>query len=177
MNKFNLKDFDSSSVKISYFDDSSSVKISSLGEKNDCNCGGDEFTKEATKRIRDRGIHWKEVYREKSAPLKKRFDGEIGPGAYHRWEGHDFTTGSDYFVIVGPSITRFGMKTFFAGIKKLPPKERRQKVYAPDGEYFPSIMSALSHVRERWGVPFPSEQKNYSQADLENVKIPRHMKG
>lgn len=153
------------------------MKKFNLKNSNKKISNGGNILKEATKRIKDRGIHWKEKYGEKSAPLKKRFDEEIGTGAYYRWEGHDFTTGSDYFVVVGPSITRFGMKSFFAGIKKLPPKERRKKVYAPDGEYFPSIMSALSHVRERWGVPFPPNQNNYSQADLENIKIPRHMKG
>ena len=132
--------------------------------------------KQASKRIKDRGIHWKESYGEKSAPLKKRFDSEIGTGAYLRWEGHDYTTDADYFVVVGPSITKFGKKSFFAGIKRLPPKFKRKKIYAPDGDYFPTIISALSHAREKWAVPFPEQQNNFTAEDLANVYIPRHMK-
>jgi hypothetical protein len=32
------------------------------------------------KKIKDRGITWKEVYKDKSKSLKKRFDRDIGPG-------------------------------------------------------------------------------------------------
>jgi len=134
------------------------------------------LNKQAGKRIKDRGIHWEEAYKEKSAPLKKRFDEEVGAGSYYRWEGHDFTTDSDYFIVVGPSITKFGKKSFFAGIKKLPPKFKRKKVYAPDGEYFPTIISAISHAKEKWGIPFPKNQINYKSQDLDDVYIPRHMK-
>jgi hypothetical protein len=128
------------------------------------------------KRIRDRGIKWEEKYHDRSAPLKKRFDKNIGEGAYLRWEGHDYTTDSDYFIVVGPAQQKYGRKSFFAGIKKLPPKHERKKVYAPSGKYFTSIMSALSHASKMWGIPFPKNQTNYSTADLENVKIPRKMK-
>jgi len=131
----------------------------------------------ARKRIRDRGIRWKETYREKSAPLKKRFDKNIGPGAYYRWEGHDYTTGSDYFIVVGPAKTKEGRKLFFAGIKKLPPKFKRKKVYAPSGKYFPSIVSALSHASKMWGVAMPQNQNNYTIDTLANIDIPRHVKG
>jgi len=129
------------------------------------------------RRIKDRGIRWKEHYGEKSLPLKERLDEIVGPGVYHRWEGHDYTTFSDYFVVVGPSQERYGKKSFFAGIKKLPPKWKRKKVYAPDGEYFSNIASALSHASKKWGIPYPKNQHNYSTADLENVEIPRHIKG
>jgi len=136
------------------------------------------MVKEASpKRIRDRGINWKEHYQEKSQALKKRFDKDIGQGVYYRWEGHDYTTSSDYFVVVGPATQRYGQKSFFAGIKKLPPKERRKKVYAPSGKYFTNIVSALSYASRMWGVKFPPNQKNYSTQDLQNIRIPRHVKG
>lgn len=128
------------------------------------------------KRIRDRGIHWVEKYGEKSAPLKKRYEKKIGSGSYYRWEGHDYTTDSDYFIVVGPALQRYGQKCFFAGIKKLPPKERRKKIYAPSGKYFPSIMSALSHASRMWGVVIPQGQTNYTSENLSNINIPRHLK-
>lgn len=136
--------------------------------------------KEASrKRIRDRGIKWDESYHERSAPLKKRFNETIGPGSYYRWEGHDYTTNSDYFVVVGPAIQRSGQKSFFAGVKKLPEgyKRRKSKTYAPSGKYFTNIMSALSHAVEMWGVSFPHGQQKYDQSNLANIEIPRHMKG
>lgn len=131
----------------------------------------------APKRIRDRGISWKERYHDKSAPLKKRMDKEIGPGAYYRWEGHDYTTHSDYFIVVGPSIQRSGQKSFFAGIKKLPPKYKRKKIYAPYGKYFSTILAALSHASKMWGIIFPKNQKNYTATDLQDVHISKHIKG
>ena len=57
--------------------------------------------KAGRKRIKERHIQWKEFYHEKSQPLKERFDSEIGPGSYYRWEGHDYTTDGDYFIVVG----------------------------------------------------------------------------
>ena len=134
------------------------------------------FKMAGRKRIKDRGIRWKEHYAEKSEPLKKRFDKMIGSGAYFRWEGHDYTTASDYFVVVGPAQTKEGKKMFFAGVKKLPPKYQRKKVYAPSGKYFTNILSALSHASKMWGVNFPPNQINYSQNDLTDVNIPRHLK-
>lgn len=130
------------------------------------------------RRIRDRGIRWKEYYGEKSFYLKKKFNKLIGPGSYYRWQGRDYATSmSDYFVVVGPSQERYGRKSFFAGIKKLPPKWKRKKIYAPDGKYFSTIASALSHVSKMWGIPYPKDQYNYSARDLQDVKIPRHIKG
>jgi hypothetical protein len=128
------------------------------------------------KKIRDRGINWKEVYREKSKSLKKRFDKTIGPGAYYRWEGHDVTTNSNYYVVVGPTIQRDLGKCFFAGIKKLP-KDPKAKVYSPDGEYFTNIRSALSHAGRKWGVKMPPGQINYDKNTLEPIDIPEHIKG
>ena len=128
------------------------------------------------KRIRDRGIRWKEHYSEKSLPLKKRFDKDIGDGVYRRWEGHDYTTNSDYFIVVGPAKKKYGNSAFFAGIKKLPPKHERKKVYAPSGKYFSSLLSALSHASQMWGVQFPAGQQNMTLADLAGKNIPRRVK-
>jgi hypothetical protein len=137
------------------------------------------FYKYAGKRIKDRNIRWEEQYRERSTPLKARMDEEIGPGAYYRWEGHDYTTNSDYFIVVGPSQEKSGKKSFFSGIKKLPPRYKRDKVksYAPSGEYFTNIISAIRHAVDKWGVRFPQNQTQYTDKDLQDVEIPRHIKG
>ena len=128
------------------------------------------------KRIRDRGITWKENYHEKSLSLKKRYDKDVGPGSYIRWEGHDYTTNSDYYVVVGPTVQKSLGKCFFAGIKKLPPKEKRKKVYSPSGKYFVNIVSALSYASDKWGVPFPQNQYNYTKEFLAPIRIPEHLK-
>lgn len=128
------------------------------------------------KRIKDRGIEWKQKYHERSNRLRERFNKTIGPLSYFRWEGHDYTTNSDYFIIMGPSLTKEGRKRFFAGIKKLP-DDPTKKVYAPSGEYFTNSVSALSHASEKWGVNYPREAPNYDVQQLINVEIPRHVKG
>jgi len=129
------------------------------------------------KRIKDRGILWREKYHDRSAGVKKRLTRELGEGSYYRWEGHDYTTNSDYFVVVGPAVEKNGRKSFFAGIKKLPPIYKRKKVYAPYGKYFSTIVGALSHASKMWGIRFPQGQKNYMSEDLQDVKISRHVKG
>ena len=128
------------------------------------------------KRIRDRGIKWEERYHDKSAPLKKRYDKELGPNSYYRWEGHDYTTNGDYFVVTGPAMTKDLKKRFFSGIKRLPDQPEK-KVYAPSGEYFSTIHGALSFATERWGLPFPRGAPNYTLNDLMNINVPRHVKG
>jgi len=136
------------------------------------------FDKDAgRKRIKDRGIHWVEKYGERSDDLKKRFDKIIGPGSYYRFEGKDYTTNSDYFIVIGPSITRAGQKSFFAGIKKMPPEYKRKKIYAPSGKYFPNIMAAVSYASQKWGLPYPQDVQPYSSDTLTNIKIPRRLKG
>lgn len=127
-------------------------------------------------RIKDRGIEWKEHYHEKSQRLKKRFDKNLGPFSYIRWEGHDYTTNSDYFIIMGPSLTKEGRRRFFAGIKKLP-DDPEAKVYAPAGEYFTSSTAALSHASDKWAIPFPKGAPNYTESQLMGIEIPRHVKG
>ena len=128
------------------------------------------------KRIKDRGIMWKEHYHERSLKLKKRFEKDIGPGVYKRWEGHDYSTNGDYFVVVGPALTREGKKRFFSGIKRYP-EDPKAVVYAPSGEYFTTISGAFSHASEKWAVNYPKEVSHYTVNDLANVKIPRHVKG
>jgi len=128
------------------------------------------------KKIRDRGINWKESYGEKSEHLKARYDKILGEGSYRRWEGHDYTTDADYFVIVGPSLERSGIKSFFAGIKRLPPKERRHKIYSPSGKYFPTITAALSYATKMWGVRYPQDQIPYTRDSLQGIEVPRHLK-
>jgi len=128
------------------------------------------------RRIKDRGIIWKERYHERSQRLKDRFEKDLGPISYMRWEGHDYTTDSDYFVVVGPAVTQDLKKRFFAGVKKLP-KDPRAKVYAPSGEYFSTLSGALSHASEKWAIPYPRNAPHYTLNDLANIKIPRHVKG
>ena len=127
------------------------------------------------KKIKDRGISWKEEYKEKSARLKDKFDKLVGPGSYHRWEGHDYTSNSEYYVVVGPAIHKTQGKSFFAGIKKLP-KDPNKKVYSPYGVYFSSAMSALSYASNKWGVRMPVGQINYTREMLQSIEIPRHIK-
>ena len=128
------------------------------------------------KRIKDRGIEWKEHYHERSKRLKDKFDEVLGPLAYMRLEGHDYTTDSDYFIVVGPSLTKEGKKRFFAGIKKYP-DDPKAKVYAPSGEYFTTSVAAYSHAQEKWGIEFPKGAPNYTVNDLAPIEIPRHVKG
>ena len=130
--------------------------------------------KTATKKIKDRGIHWQQSYHEKSLTLKKRFDKDIGPMSYLRYEGHDTYTNSDYYVVVGPSVDD-GKKKFFAGIKKLP-KDPNATVYSPYGEYFPTIVAAMAYAGKKWGVPFEQGLPEYSEETLAPINIPEHIK-
>lgn len=127
------------------------------------------------KKIRDRGINWEEHYKERSERLKERFEDEISKGVYKRWEGHDYLTNGDYFVVVSPSLTKDGIPSFFAGIKRLP-ENPKQTVYAPSGKYFSSLHSAFSHVSQKWGVPFPQDVTDVQDTDLVGIKIPRTVK-
>jgi hypothetical protein len=132
----------------------------------------------AAKRIKDRHILWKEKYTERTAPLHKRYASQLGPGSYYRWEGHDYTTNSDYYIVCSPAQTKYGDKTFFAGIKKLPPIEKREtaKTYSPYGKYFNNISSALTFLKTKYGIPWPKNQKNYTTLDLQKINIPRFVK-
>jgi len=129
----------------------------------------------SARRIRDRNINWEEVYTERTEPLKKRYEREIGSGAYHRWQGHDYTTNSDYYVVCSPARTKDLKKAFFAGIKKLPSNWMKfeSKVYSPYGKYFTNIASALSFLSDKYRIPYPKNQFNYTLTHLANVRIPR----
>jgi hypothetical protein len=135
------------------------------------------FKEGGRKRIKDRHIRWKETYRERSAPLKKRYDKNIGPKSYYRFEGHDYTTGSDYFIVVGPAKTKYDEKMFFSGIRKLPARWETKKQYSPSGKYFTNILAALRHAVQKWGLSFPQDQINYTREDLAPIEISRHIKG
>ena len=135
-----------------------------------------KIKKYSAKRIKDRGIRWEETYTEKTESFKKSFEKKLGFKSYFRWEGHDYTTNSDYFVVVGPAVTKNLQKRFFSGIKKYP-KDKSKGVFAPSGEYFSTMLAALSFARHRWAVPMPEGAINYTLNDLANIKIPRHVKG
>lgn len=132
------------------------------------------------KRIRDRGIQWEEKYRKRSKPLKERFDKQIGPGSYHRWEGYDYTTNSMYYIVIGPSVHRKLGKVFFAGIKKIPfdifEKDPDTATYSPYGEYFHNMKAALLYASKRWGVPIPKGQPQYKKENLFHADVPEHIK-
>ena len=128
----------------------------------------------ARKRIKDRGIKWEETYKEKSKAAKKHFE-KVLPGAYFRWEGMDHTTGHPYYVVVGPAISERYGKSFFAGIKKMP-IDPKKKAYSPTGKYFSSLRSALHHATDMWGVRMPLKSGSYTENDLKQIKVPRHMK-
>lgn len=128
--------------------------------------------------IRERGILWEEEYKDKTENMKKKFDKLVGPDSYIRYAGHDYTTNSDYYIVVGPSTEKNLGKCFFAGIKKLPPPaEREGKTYSPYGEYFKTMRAAHVYASEKWGVPMKKNLTNYTQENLVNVDIPSHIKG
>lgn len=127
------------------------------------------------RRLKDRHIHWKEHYGEKSREMKKKFE-KLLPGSYFRWEGFDFESGHPYYVVVGPAISKREGKSFFSGVKRLP-KDRKKKAYSPSGKYFPSLKAALSHANKMWGVTFPRNAGNYNEHDLAPLDIPKHVKG
>lgn len=134
--------------------------------------------------IKDRGIRWEEAYSEKTVNLKKKFDKIIGPDSYIRYEGHDFTTDSDYYVVIGPTVkgrkdNDESKKMFFAGVKKLPPPSEREKgkSYSPYGEYFKSMKAAHAYASEKWGVPMKRGLPSYTSDHLQGIEIPQHIKG
>ena len=132
----------------------------------------------SSKRIKDRNILWAESYSERTLPLRDRYEREIGAGSYRRWEGHDYTTNSDYYIVCSPAQTKYGQKSYFAGIKKLPPlaKRDRYKTFSPYGKYFSNIAAALSFLQQKYGVSYPKDQFNYSSENLTNIEIPRFVK-
>ena len=114
------------------------------------------------KPIKDRGIRWEEAYGEKSAYLKHEFEDQVGPGSYFRWEGHDYTTDADYYVVVCPGYSKKNGYHFFAGLRKMPAEN------GASGKKFHTQGEALSYAIEHWNVPRPKTEihKLYSRDDL-----------
>lgn len=126
------------------------------------------------RRIRDKGIHWKENYGKRSKGVKKKFE-KMLPGSYFRWEGKDYESGHPYYVVVGPAVSKRVGKSFFAGVKKLP-KNPEDKTYSPSGKYFSSLKSALSYASTMWGISYPKNAGSYRSHDLAAIDIPKHIK-
>lgn len=127
------------------------------------------------KPIKDRGIRWAESYGDKSAYLKEQMEHQVGPGSYFRWEGHDYTTGSDYYVVVSPGYSKKLGYHFFAGLRKMPADQ------GASGKKFKTQAEALSYAMRTWAIPRPSTKpaKSYTWNDLVNVPIvlePQHDK-
>lgn len=101
------------------------------------------------KPIKERGIKWTESYGDKSSYLKREMDEQIGLGSYFRWEGHDSTTGNDYYVVVSPGWSPKKGYHFFAGLRKMPAD------HGASGKYFNSMREALNYAYETWRVPKP----------------------
>jgi len=127
------------------------------------------------RRIKDKGIPWKENYGEKSKEVKKKFE-ELLPGSYFRWTGKDYEDGCWRYVVVGPSISKRQGKTFFAGNKKIP-NDPLKKAYSPSGKYFSTLRTAISYAIDMWGVTMPSDAGSYTVEDLKPLDIPKHIKG
>jgi hypothetical protein len=121
---------------------------------------------ESAKRIRDRGIRWKEVYTKKTMALKKKFEKELGPGSYFRWEGYDVSTGNTYYIVAGPGYSKTKGKLFFSGIRKMPAE------YSPNGEYFRTLRKSINYAKEMWGISFPRDfVRDYKAEELAAIRV------
>ncbi len=127
------------------------------------------------RRIKDKGIKWNEDYGEKSEEVKKRFE-KLLPGSYFRWVGKDYEDACMRYIVVGPAISKREGKAFFAGNKKMP-NNPKKKAFSPSGKYFPTLGSALRYANDMWGVAMPKNAGKYTRADLQNIDIPKHVKG
>lgn len=117
--------------------------------------------------IKERGIRWTEKYSEKSSDLKQEMRKQIGEGSYFRWEGHDYTTGNDYYVVISPGYSIKKGYFFFAGLRKMPAN------HGASGKKFSTQEEALNYAITRWKIPRPLEKpaKRYTRDDLVNVPI------
>jgi len=125
------------------------------------------LSKFSGKPLKDRGIHWEEKYGEKSAYLKEEYEKQVGPGSYFRWEGHDSSTGEDYYVVVTPGYSKKKGYHFFAALRKMPAND------GASGKKFKTQAEALSHAFKTWMVPPPKTKphKPYITKDLEGKPI------
>lgn len=117
--------------------------------------------------IKDRGIRWEESYSDKSLYLKKQFEDQVGPGSYFRWEGHDSTSGSDYYAVVTPGFSKNHGYHFFAALRKIPAD------HGASGKKFKTQAEALSYAYDTWRVPPPKVERHkpYIAQDLQNKPI------
>lgn len=117
--------------------------------------------------IKDRGIRWEEAYSDKSAYLKEQYENQVGPGSYFRWEGHDHTTGQDYYAVVTPGFSDKHGFHFFAALRKVPAEN------GASGKKFKNQAEALSYAYDTWRVPPPKTpiHKTYIANDLEGKPI------
>lgn len=117
--------------------------------------------------IKDRGIRWEEIYGDKSLYLKQQFEEQVGPGSYFRWEGHDSTSGADYYAVVTPGFSNNHGFHFFAALRKMPAKN------GASGKKFKTQAEALSYAYDTWRVPPPKTKphKPYIARDLEGKPI------
>ena len=116
--------------------------------------------------IKDRGVRWKEAYSDKSLYLKKSYEEQVGPGSYFRWEGHDHTSGDDYYVVVTPGYSKKHGYHFFAALRKMPAD------HGASGKKFKTQGEALSYAYEHWRVPPPEgKPQRYTTDDLVNKPI------
>jgi len=117
--------------------------------------------------IKDRGIRWEENYGDKSLYLKQNFEEQVGPGSYFRWEGHDSTSGADYYAVVTPGFSKNHGFHFFAALRKMPADN------GASGKKFKNQAEALSYAFETWRVPPPKTKphKPYISRDLEGKPI------
>jgi hypothetical protein len=119
------------------------------------------------KPISERGIRWQETYGEKSSYLKAEMDKQVGKGSYFRWEGHDYTTGTDYYVVVSPGFSKRKGYFFFAGLRKMPAD------HGASGKHFSTQAEALSYAFDTWNVPRPADKpaKAYTRDDIRDKPI------
>lgn len=112
--------------------------------------------------IKERGIRWAEAYGDKSAYLKTEYEKQVGPGSYFRWEGHDSTTGEDYYCVVTPGYSKKHGFHFFAALRKIPAD------HGASGKKFKNQAEALSYAYDTWRVPPPKGKphKPYIDKDL-----------
>lgn len=119
--------------------------------------------------IKDRGINWAESYGDKSASLKEQFEEQVGPGSYFRWEGHDSTSGNDYYVVVSPGFSDKMGYHFFAGLRKMPADD------GASGKKFKTQREALSYAYDTWKVPkpetMPAQWNGFSEQDIAGKPI------
>ena len=117
--------------------------------------------------IKERGIKWQESYGDKSAPLKKSMEEQIGIGSYFRWEGYDHTTDTEYYVVVSPGYSEKKGYFFFAGLRKIPAE------HGASGKKFNTLAEALNYSMNTWNVPRPKQRpaKPYNIGDIRNKPI------